>query len=171
MDLFELAVQQIVNGLSVGGTYALIALGLTLVYGIMYQANFAHCEQYVIAGYVLFVLVSIGFSYVGALIPTLISGLVLGLVYERLIYRPLREASHSVSVLAFFAVSLVLSNACAYVFGTNPLGVSVSFGGTAIRFGIVTITVQRTMTIVVTVGLSIAVYFFVNKTSTGMSLT
>lgn len=168
--MIELVIQQIINGVSIGGTYALMALGLTLIYGILYQANFAHCEQYVIAGYVMFVLIGLGVPYIGVLIPTLTAGLVLGWLYERLIYRPFRESSHSVSVLAFFAVGLILSNACSLYFGTPPRAVPVPFGEGMIRVGGIVTTVQRVLTIGVTVGLSVAVYFFVEKTRTGKAL-
>ena len=120
--------QQIVNGLSLGSIYALIALGYTMVYGVLRLINFAHGDVYMVGAYAGYYLsrklrgtravVRLGArsSCVGAMAACAI----LGLIIERLAYRPVRRASRLTLLITAIGVSLFLENGGQLVFGPDP---------------------------------------------------
>ncbi len=115
MDLF---LQQIFNGVMLGSTYAIVALGLTLVYGILQIPNFAHGHMYMLGAYVCFFLITIvGLSYWPAVAATaiLISGG--GVILEWLAYQPLRHASPINSLIAALGALIVLENGVMALWG------------------------------------------------------
>ena len=103
--------QQIFNGLMLGSTYAIVALGLTLVYGILHVPNFAHGHLYMLGAYICFTLItvfSIGF-WPAVMISALALGAV-GIVIERLAFRPLNGGQEINSLLAAIGVMMILEN-------------------------------------------------------------
>jgi branched-chain amino acid transport system permease protein len=134
--------QQLVNGLSLGSIYALIALGYTMVYGIVLLINFAHGDILMVGAYVgFFVLTTIGISSVGAMCVAFAVAMcccaLLGITIERLAYRRLRTAPRLNSLITAIAVSLILENGARVIpfIGPNPKQfprpsvVNVAFGG------------------------------------------
>jgi len=168
--MFDAVTQQIWNGISVGGVYALIAVGLTLVYGVLYQANFAHCEQYMLAGYVLFFCLGAGIGFpVAALLAVATAGLI-GLVFYRLLWRPTMEKPHTISVLIFFGASVTLSSAVMAFYNPNAQAVSVPFYGNILHFGGLAVTQGRLMTVIISVVLLVMVHLFVTRTRLGTAM-
>ncbi|MEW5722299.1 MAG: branched-chain amino acid ABC transporter permease, partial [Thermodesulfobacteriota bacterium] len=128
--ILEQLPQQFVNGLTIGGVYALIALGYSMVYGVLFMLNFAHGEIYMIGGFVgWWVLQALTAGQVpggGALtIPLMIlaamafCGLV-GVLVERLAYRPLRDAPRMNLLLCALGVSIILQNLVLKTHGAEP---------------------------------------------------
>jgi len=121
-----IVLQQLINGLSLGSIYALIALGYTMVYGIVRLINFAHGDILMLGAYVaFFVLGAIGTGPVGMLFAFVISMClcaVIGILIERLAYRPLRSAPRVNSLITAIAVSLILQNGARVLpfIGPNP---------------------------------------------------
>lgn len=115
MSSAALFLQQLINGMSLGSIYALIALGYTMVYGIVRLINFAHGDIMMMGAYAgYFVLVAVGTSFVGmsfAFICAMVFCAVLAIIIERLAYRPLREAPRLNSLITAIAVELILQNA------------------------------------------------------------
>jgi len=113
--------QQLVNGLTLGSTYALIALGYTMVYGIIQLINFAHGEIYMFGAFAgLFLVTVCGFNIFTALIGAMIFCMILGMIIERIAYRPLRGKSSRLSALiSAIGVSIFLSTLMALIRGTN----------------------------------------------------
>lgn len=120
--------QQLINGLAVGGIYALVALGYTMVYGVLKLINFAHGDLFTIGAYLgLTLLVSCGLS--GSLSPLLAVGLVvlivlglvalLGVALERVAYRPLRKANRLAAVVSALGASIVFQNAVMLIYGAR----------------------------------------------------
>jgi len=106
MDLF---LQQLFNGVMLGSTYALVALGLTLVYGILQIPNFAHGHMYMLGAYVcLFLMGVLGLGYWPALIVVALIMAVAGVILERLAYSPLRNQSPMASFISALGALFVL---------------------------------------------------------------
>ena len=120
MTLVEF-LQQLINGLSLGSVYALIALGYTMVYGIIGLINFAHADIYMVGAYIgYFVATYLGFPFVPTLLIAMVGAGLAGVLIERLAYRPLRKASNISLLITAIGVSLLLENGFNYLFGGNP---------------------------------------------------
>ncbi len=172
--------QQLFNGLAVGGIYALVALGYTMVYGILKLINFAHGDLFTIGAYLgLTFLVSAGLM--GAL-PVELAILVvfimvaclvalIGFVLERTAYRPLRTANRLSAVVSALGASIFFQNAIMLLYGARffvyPEEVRPSFMITI--FGM-TIPGVRILVIVTCLCLMFALYLFVNRTRTGAAM-
>jgi len=118
--------QQLINGIQIGSIYALIALGYTMVYGIVRIINFAHADIFMVGAYMGFFLAPVMAKiFGGAFIPTIIAAMLitglLGFVMEKLAYRPLRYKSRLSSLITALGVSIFLENFCAmpFIFGPN----------------------------------------------------
>jgi len=122
--------QQLVNGLTLGGIYALIALGYSLVYGVLQILNFAHGDVYMVGAFIgYFVEIALGGpSHSKVPVPVMIfimfavsmigTGL-LGIVIERFAYRPLRKSSRIAPLISALGVSILLQNAALLIFSAN----------------------------------------------------
>src|SRR5947208_12457750 len=119
--------QQLVNGLSLGSIYALIALGYTMVYGVLRLINFAHGDVYMLGAYVGYFLSrrlqgkepSLT-SAILVMLGSMIACAIFGLIIERLAYRPVRRASRLTLLITAIGVSLFIENAAQLVFGPDP---------------------------------------------------
>jgi len=106
MTLF---IQQVVNGLILGGSYTLIALGLTMIYGILYIANFAHGPIYMFGAFVsYFQLTRYGFGFFPSMLISMVVIAALGVLIERLAFRPLRTAPHANGFIAALGLFFIL---------------------------------------------------------------
>ncbi len=169
--------QQVVNGLSLGSIYALIALGYTMVYGVLRLINFAHGDVYMVGAYVGYYLS----RKLGGREPSFVSALVvmlgamaacglLGLVIERLAYRPVRRASRLALLITAIGVSLFLENGGQLVFGPDPK----FFPSLAPHFDFHVAGVRLTSEQVTVIGVSfllmVLLRFFIMKTRTGKAM-
>lgn len=103
--------QQVLNGLQLGSIYALIALGYTMVYGILQMINFAHGDLFMVGAFLLFVAASVlGLPFVPSLVLAMIGTAALGVLIERLAYRPLRSAPRVSAIITALGVGLFLEN-------------------------------------------------------------
>lgn len=115
--------QQLLNGLILGCTYALIALGYTMVYGIIQLINFAHGEIYMCGGFVaLFLVITFKMNIFAALILAMVFCIVMGVVIEFIAYRPLRKSSRLSALISAIGVSTFLSTLALLVFGADAKG-------------------------------------------------
>ncbi|HYE13770.1 MAG TPA: branched-chain amino acid ABC transporter permease [Pyrinomonadaceae bacterium] len=125
MDTF---VQQLINGLTVGSIYALIALGYTMVYGILRLINFAHGDVYMIGAFVGFFLAhGLGFaaepSFLGlgvTLVGAMVAAALVGMAIERFAYRPVRKYARMTTLITAIGVSLLIENLGVVIFGNAP---------------------------------------------------
>jgi branched-chain amino acid transport system permease protein len=171
MDEWMLLLQQIINGLKVGSIYALIALGYTMVYGIIRLINFAHGDFIMVGGYTLVftipVMIKIGMPPWVAVFFAIIVCAVTGILVEKLAYSPVRAKGTKMSTLiTAIAMSLFLENLAQTLFGANPRQVKTIFSLPNIgRFSSNTI-----LTIIISVIVMIALSLFVNKTTMGKAM-
>ena len=114
-------ISYLINGISLGSVYAIIALGYTMVYGIAKMLNFAHGDVIMIGGYVLLVaMTSMGMPSIAAVLLAVVVCTLLGVVIERVAYKPLRNASSNLAVLiTAIGVSYLLQNIALLLFGAN----------------------------------------------------
>jgi branched-chain amino acid transport system permease protein len=176
----EQFLQQVTNGLAVGSIYALIALGYTMVYGVLKLINFAHGDLFTYGGYLGLTLLT-SLLLQGRLGPAIgllalvimVMGLVgvMGVVLERAAYRPLRESPRLSAVVSALGASIFLQNALMLVYGARvqvyPEDVlptwQVNLGGVQVPF-------MRIAVVVIAVAMMAALYFFVQKTRTGTAV-
>lgn len=176
----EIFIQQLTNGLAVGGIYALIALGYTMVYGVLKLINFAHGELFALGAYLGFtVLVSFGLAgHVGALAAlcicvVLVMGLsaLAGYLLERTAYRPLRKSDRLSAVVSALGASIFFQNAIMLLWGGRYRAypadllpnITISFAGQEIPL-------VRVAILLVSVLIMLGLYFFINRTRMGMAI-
>ncbi|MBM3516719.1 MAG: branched-chain amino acid ABC transporter permease [Alphaproteobacteria bacterium] len=161
--------QGVLDAVSIGGLFALMALGIGLIFGIMRLINFAHGELITIGGYAMVVLADA--PPLATAILTLLFVILLALVMERLAFRPLRQASLPTLLIASFAVSYLLQNVLLLIFGGNTKGVNfLPSLSQPIEFSGLRITYLQTVIIVVTIVLLVAVTLFLKRTRFGIQM-
>ena len=172
--------QQLINGLAVGGFYALVALGYTMVYGVLKLINFAHGDIFTIGAYLgMTLLVSGGLS--GSMTPVLAVGLVviivfglvalLGVALERVAYRPLRKANRLAAVVSALGASIVFQNAVMLIYGARVYVYPENLIPT-LTFNIfgLNVPLMRVIVIVSSLVLMLALYAFINRTRMGTAI-
>lgn len=118
----ELFIQQAINGLTIGSIYALVALGYTMVYGIIRLINFAHGEVYMLGAYATFVGIKfLHMPFLVALIFAVVFCAFMGYLIERIAYRPLRKSSRISALISAIGVSILIQNVVIYIFGADVL--------------------------------------------------
>jgi branched-chain amino acid transport system permease protein len=169
--------QQAVNGLSLGSIYALIALGYTMVYGVLRLINFAHGDVYMLGAYTGYYLSrklqGSEPSLVSALLVmagSMLTCAVIGMLIERLAYRPVRRASRLTLLITAIGVSLFIENGAQLVFGPDPKFFPSLAPRADFRFGHVRITSEQLTVIVLSFLLMLALRFFILKTRTGKAM-
>jgi len=168
----QLFFQHLANGLSLGSLYALIAIGYTMVYGILRLINFAHGEIFMIGAYTAFYLVTLTFlPWFAAYVVALGITCILGMAVERTAYRPLRDHPRISVMISAIGASFFIQNLAIVVFGGRPKTFPVpSIFGTIITIGGVNI-VSITFIIPIITFIALAILLFiVNKTKTGMAM-
>lgn len=167
-------ISYLVNGLSLGSVYAIIALGYTMVYGIAKMLNFAHGDIIMVGAYVaLLSMTQAGMPPAAAVLAAAVICTVLGVVIERIAYKPLRNASSSLAVLiTAIGVSYLLQNLALLIFGANPQTFSsvITWKGLTLAEGELSISGVTIVTIAVCIVIMIALVTFVQKTKPGQAM-
>ncbi len=172
--------QQFLNGLAVGGIYALVALGYTMVYGVLKLINFAHGDLFTVGAYFGFtVLVSCGLtsslppwlSVVLAMVLVLVMVALMGVILERVAYRPLRKANRLAAVVSALGASIMLQNAVMLVYGARfyvyPEELRPSL---TLDFLGVQTPVMRIIVIALSLLLMLVLYAFIHRTRMGAAI-
>ncbi|NLV88415.1 MAG: branched-chain amino acid ABC transporter permease [Tissierellia bacterium] len=164
--------QHMANGISLGSLYALIAIGYTMVYGILRLINFAHGDIFMLGTYLTFygiIFTPIPWYIVFILAPAL-TGL-LGLVLERLAYKPLRESPRITVLISAIGASFLLQNLGILVFGGRPKAFPTpAILEKVLNVGGVSIAIVNFVIPIVTVILLIGLNYVIQKTKTGMAM-
>ncbi|MBQ9086667.1 MAG: branched-chain amino acid ABC transporter permease [Clostridia bacterium] len=160
----------LINGLSSGGTYAIIALGYTMVYGIAKMLNFAHGDVIMVGGYTMFLtLMALGHPLV-ALAAATVFCVILGVTIERLAYRPLRGASPLAVLITAIGVSFLLQSLAQIIFGSSPkMLVQLQISG-GITLGALSIDYSTLLTLAVTAVVMVVLSLFVKYSKTGRAM-
>jgi len=175
--------QQLVNGLSVGSIYALIALGYTMVYGVLGLINFAHSEVFMVGAYAGF-FAAMGLGYdpatqghgfglglaVLVLAGAMSASALLGVTIERAAYRPVRNAPRLTPLITAIGVSLLLQNLGILVFSANPRSFPHIVAETRFEVGGVVLTNIKIVIFVVALALMVGLHLLVKRTWTGKAM-
>ena len=164
--------QQMINGLSLGSIYALIALGYTMVYGIIKLINFAHGDVYMLGAFVAFYATTFfHLNFFVALVVAMVLCGVLGVVIERIAYKPLRHATRITALITAMGVSYVLEYTTQYFAGSEVKTFPTDLlDNTAFSFGGVRITMMQIYIFVITIVLMIILTYIVSKTKMGRAM-
>jgi branched-chain amino acid transport system permease protein len=171
--------QQVTNGLAVGSIYALIALGYTMVYGVLRLINFAHGDLFTYGAYLGMTLLTsfalqdrLGLALGLLVLAVMVMGLVavIGVILERAAYRPLRESPRLSAVVSALGASIFLQNALMLVFGARYQVYPDILPQTSVSLLGQQVPVMRLVVVVVSLAIMAALYLFVQKTKTGVAI-
>ncbi|MBI1959888.1 MAG: branched-chain amino acid ABC transporter permease [Candidatus Rokubacteria bacterium] len=168
----EIFVEQLLNGLILGSQYALVAVGLSLIFGIVQIVNFAHGEFFMLGAYAF----SIVYPYDGpipypvAVVLTVAIMFVFGVGYERVVIRPILDRGWHAHIIATLATSIVFVNAAMWIWGTSPRTTPTTLSKTTIRVLFVTISWQRLAVFAVTALTFWLLHLFIQRTRTGKAM-
>jgi branched-chain amino acid transport system permease protein len=173
MAWLDYLVQQTMNAFSLGSIYALVAIGLAMVFGILRLINFAHGDLMMAACYSAFFLITTGIGFIPTLIITILATLLLGVLMERVAYRPVRGAPNVIMLLTSLAVSIFLENV--FVMFLSPVprtfrGVSPAFLDIVNHWGAINISNINLVTIGITAVMFVLLLLFVTRTRLGVQM-
>jgi len=165
-------VTQLINGLQLGSIYALVALGYTMVYGIIKLLNFAHGDVIMVGGYIALNALSFGWHPVVAALATVLGCVILAVVMEKLAYRPIRFAPRLSLLITAIGLSILLQNLAQLIFGANPRFFPRErlFPVGTLEFGAFQIGYIPLITIVVSLVSMVALTILVQKTKLGKAM-
>lgn len=165
--------QQIINGISLGSIYALIALGYTMVYGIIKLINFAHSDVYMLGAFIgYFSMTTLKLGFIPSLLLSMSLCMVIGVVIEKVAYKPLRNAPRIAVLITAIAVSLFIEYTTMAVAGAGVRAfppMTGFFTGTY-KIGNINITMQQVIIVSVTIILMVSLQFIVKKTRIGKAM-
>ena len=164
----ELILSTLINGLSLGGIYAMIALGYTMVYGIAKLLNFAHGDIIMVGAYLIFVFMATS-NPILAVVAAVVGCVILGIVIEKVAYKPLRGASPLAVLITAIGVSYLLQSLAQIIFGSASKMVTVYEFGT-VHFMGATVQVSALVTLAVTVVVMVGLTLFVKYTRIGRAM-
>ena len=171
MDLATF-LQQLANAASLGSLYSLIAIGYTMVYGILRLINFAHGDIFMLGGYFAFYLIGSAFMpwWVALLVAIALSAL-FGMALERVAYRPLRDSPRISLMISAIGASFLIENLCVVLFSGRPKSFpSIHLLDTVVSFGSVSVLSVSLVIPVITAIMLVVLLFVVHKTKTGMAM-
>jgi len=165
------ALQHLVNGTVLGGTYALLGIGLTLIFGVMRVVNFTHGELYAFGAYMAYGLVALlRLDFYLSLLLAALLGAALGAVIERVLLRPLRGADIDSVMLAMIGAALVIQNAQMWAWGGVAKLVPSPFAGTPLILGPVSVLPLRLFVFGVACALLLGFWLMLERTRAGIAL-
>ncbi len=173
MTILQYLAQQTINALSLGSIYALVAIGLAMVFGILRLINFAHGDLMMVTCYAAFFLVATGIGFLPIVALTVAAAALMGILTERVAYRPVRGAPDVVMLLTSLAVSIFIENVFIMVVSPVPRSfrsVTPAVLDTVHQWAGISISNINLLTIAVTAGLFVLLLLFVTRTRTGVSM-
>lgn len=168
----EVFLQNCLNGISIGSSYALIAIGYTMVYGILRLINFAHGDIFMMAGYFMIIaMTDFLVPWYISIVLVILFTVILGVVIEKVAYKPLREAPRMSVMISAIGVSYLLQNLATYLFSALPKPYpQIGFLNTKVTLGNISTSLVTFITPILTVIIVIALVFLINKTKIGMAM-
>ena len=167
-------ISYLINGISLGSVYALIALGYTMVYGIAKMLNFAHGDVIMVGAFITYTMCStMGLSPVIGVLAAVVACTLLGMAIEKVAYKPLRKATSPLAVLiTAIGVSYLLQNVALLIFGANAKAFTsvVSVPALKLADGQINITGETIVTIVSCLIIMAGLMLFINKTKAGQAM-
>ena len=167
----EAFLQQLINGLSLGSIYALIALGYTMVYGIIKLINFAHGDIYMVGAFVGYTAINtLHLSFFPALILSMFFCAILGVAIERIAYKPLRNATRVAALITAIGMSYLLQNGMIYLVGSETRAFPQVIKNKVYEFAGLQVSQTQIMIFATTIILMLALQLIVQKTKMGKAM-
>ena len=167
-------ISYLINGISLGSVYAIIALGYTMVYGIIRMINFAHGDFIMVGAYTLFytipLMINAGMPAWLAVIAAIVVCVVVGITVEIVAYRPVRGQGSMTALITALAMSLFLENLAMVLFGANPKSVTAVFNLPTVTFLGATLQTKYLLTFGIGAFMMVALQLFVKKTKMGKAM-
>jgi branched-chain amino acid transport system permease protein len=168
MDEF---LQHVVNMLILGGTYALLGIGLTLIFGIMRVVNFAHGELYTFGAYFVYLAsVLLGLNFFLSIVVAIVFGFIAGAAIEFLLLRPMRGADIDTTMIVMIGAMIVMQNTEQYVWGGVAKSAPTPFGESTLVVGPVSVTWLRVFVFFAALALIAGSYLLINRTKIGKAM-
>ena len=166
-----IVLQQLINGLQLGSVYALIALGYSMVYGIILLLNFAHGDIIMVGGYIALLIIAAGISPLVAVIASVVGCTVLACLIEKAAYTPLRSAPRISLLITAIGVSYFLQNSALLIWGANPKAYTPIISGAVKLFdGQLSISYVSILTVFMCLVIMVALTMFTGKTRMGKAM-
>lgn len=167
----EQALQHVLNALILGGTYALLGIGLTLIFGIMRVVNFTHGELYTFGAYMLFMFVmALGVNFFAGLVLAIILGVLLGAALELVLLRPIRGADIDTTMLVMIGAWIAMQNLEQLTWSGVAKSISDPFPAEPLVIGLVSVNWNRVFVFVVAVLLIIGANLLIHRTRLGKAM-
>ena len=163
--------QQLINGISLGSIYALIALGYTMIYGIIKLINFAHGDIYMIGAYFgFFATTQLGVGFIPAIIIAMAGAAVVGIIIERIAYRPMRNAPRIAILITAIGVSFLLEYGMILFVSPQPRTFPAVFTPTVYHMGPLVANSQQLVILISAIILMVTLSYIVNSTKAGKAM-
>ncbi len=164
-------ITQVLNGLQLGSIYALVALGYTMVYGIILLLNFAHGDIIMVGAYISWLVMSkLGLNPAVAVVLSIVGCMLLGVLIDKVAYAPLRDAPRLSILITAIGVSYFLENGSQLLFGADAKVVPAYTSVSNIQVGDLTLSFSAIVTVVVTAVATVVLTFLVQKTKLGKAM-
>ena len=158
----------LINGLSLGGIYAMIALGYTMVYGIAKMLNFAHGDIIMVGGYTIFLFLFV--NPIVAIVMAVIFCVIFGILIEKLAYKPLRGSSPLAVLITAIGVSYLLQSFAQIIFGSATKFVEIATFENKLQLGPLVIDIPTVITLICSAAVMVALSVFVKYSKTGRAM-
>lgn len=169
--MFALVLQYVVDGLMIGMTYALVAMGLTMIFGMMHIINFAHGELYMLGGLIAYYVAGkAGLGFLPGFVVAVCGAFVFGLVLDRLLMKRLREAPHLMTAAVTIGLAMFLSNSANLLMGPVPQAIPVPFEIKPVMLGPIILTRTRLFAGAITVAVIVFTNWMIRHTSLGRAM-
>jgi branched-chain amino acid transport system permease protein len=164
----------ILNGLTLGAFYALVTLGLALIFGVVRLVNFAQGEFFMVGAYVLFLLQTAErlpeLPYTAQVMATILAMVGFGILFERIVVHKIIDKSWRVHLVATLASAIILANLAFLIFSSDPKQVPTPYTGTYVEVGDIRTNVQRLIVVVVCILAYILLQIFLHRSKTGKAM-
>lgn len=171
MESLNYFLQQLINGLSCGSIYAMIAIGYSMVYGLLYLVNFAHGDLYVFGTFIAYSLIISMSAVIHPIICCLVAAVItggIGIVIERAAYRPVRNANRMVPMISAFGVALILKTIAQMIWGPEAIPFESLLPSSSVSIGNLQIYSRAIIIPLISLLVVIVMQFVLNKTKLGL---
>lgn len=166
-----MVLQDIVNGLVLGSIFALVASGLTLKFGTLNVPNFAHGTLYMFGAYIAYTMVVQGIPFPIALIASMGSTALLGVIVEKVAFRPIRNAEHALLFITAVAIYIIMEQSATIAYGVQPRSIPIGIPLPRVEIpGVLIVPESRVLVLLTTMSLTAGLYVLVNKTKMGKTI-
>ena len=163
--------QQVINGLVIGSIYAMVALGLTLIFGILHIGNFAHGQLYMLGAFATYWLVTLfGWDIWSSMFVAMGLMALLGMILERVVFRPVHSAPHINGLIVALGLFIALENMAFILWGGDERTLPSPYATKMVTALSLSLTIQRLLVFAISIVLILALYLFIQKTKLGKAI-